>query len=66
VGGGGLMQIGGLVVDVDKPAHPFGRTNGPSPLLVGTHERHKFVSRSCIQEMIFSTTIEGAAGTLDK
>ena len=59
------MQIVGLVVDVDKPAHPFGRANSSSPLLVGTDERHKFV-RSCIKEMIFSATIDGAADTLNK
>ena len=60
------MQICGLVVDDDQPAQPFDRTNSPSPLLVGTHERHKAVRRSCIQGTIFSVTTDGAADKLNK
>ena len=60
------MEIGGLVVDVDKPAQPFGQTNSPSPLLVGTHERYNVIRRSCIQEMIFSATKDATADALNK
>ena len=57
------MQIGGLVVDVDTPAHPFWPFSSSRR---DTRKAQGVIRRIRIQEMIFSATTDDATDTLNR